>query len=411
MQAELISIGTELLLGEITDTNATTIARALREIGLDLIYRTTVGDNEQRIAHAIDIALNRVDVVITSGGLGPTVDDVTREAIARATGRPLEHHPALEEQIAARLNRFGITLGENNKRQAYVPQGATPFENPVGTAPIFILETERGVIMTLPGVPREMKYLLDNILIPWLKERMGAPAVIKSYTLRTAGIGESQIDARIGDLMTLSNPTVGLAAHTGQTDIRITAKASTSDEADKMIAPIAEELQRRLGEWIYGTGNETIDEVVAKLLSQENISVAGIEVGTHGKLRERLETAARSTPGVVVHHLALDTAEDLIKKLLGPESPTETRALAETAARAIRRQYPAAYGLAVVVRPEPSNIGQKATGTALAAANEEGCWSRYFSWVNERTDAPIWATTHALALLRRVILKAEDRSG
>jgi competence/damage-inducible protein CinA-like protein len=409
MQAELISIGTELLLGEITDTNATTIARALREIGLDLIYKTTVGDNEQRIAQAIDIALNRVDIVITSGGLGPTVDDVTREAIARATGRPLEYHPALEEQIAARLNRFGIALGENNKRQAYVPQGAIPFENPVGTAPIFILETERGTIMTLPGVPREMKYLLENSLIPWLKRHMDAPAVIKSYTLRTAGIGESQIDARIGDLMTLSNPTVGLAAHTGQTDIRITAKASTSDEADKMIAPITEELRRRLGEWIYGTGDETIDEVVARLLSQQDISVASLEVGTHGKLGERLQAATHSKPNLLAHHLALDTTEDLTE-LLGPGLPTEPRALAEAVAQAIRRHYPATYGLAVIVRPEPANAGQKAIGTALAAANEEGCWSRYFSWINERTDAPLWATTHALALLRRVILKAEGIS-
>ena len=199
MQAELISVGTELLLGEITDTNATAIAKALTEIGLDLIYRTTVGDNQQRIAQIIDLALDRVEVVITTGGLGPTVDDVTREAVAQATGHPLEFQPILLEQISNRFRRFGVEMSENNRRQAYVPQGAIPIENPVGTAPIFILKTERGVVMTLPGVPREMKHLLENALIPWLKDYLGESAVIKSQTLRTVGIGESQIDIRIAD--------------------------------------------------------------------------------------------------------------------------------------------------------------------------------------------------------------------
>lgn len=180
MRAEIITIGTELLLGEIDDTNATYLARKLREIGVDLYYRTTVGDNERRIAEVIDNALDRVDVVITTGGLGPTVDDVTREGIARATGRPLQFSQALLDQIADRFRRFDVRMSENNRRQAYIPQGAIPIENPVGTAPVFILETERGIIMTLPGVPREMKYLMENNMLPWLAARVESPAVITS---------------------------------------------------------------------------------------------------------------------------------------------------------------------------------------------------------------------------------------
>ncbi len=157
LNAEVVTIGTELLLGEIVDTNAVHIARQLRTIGLDLHYMTTVGDNLERIARVIDIALNRVDVVITSGGLGPTVDDVTREGVAKATGRPLVFSPELFEQIRAFFNRIGRQMSENNRRQAYIPAGAIPVPNPVGSAPAFVVETERGVVISLPGVPREMK--------------------------------------------------------------------------------------------------------------------------------------------------------------------------------------------------------------------------------------------------------------
>ena len=211
MRAEIITIGTELLLGEINDTNATWMAQQLREIGIDLLYRTTVGDNEGRIAAVIDRALDRVDVVITSGGLGPTVDDVTRQGIALATGHKLVFQQTLLDQIADRFRRFNVQMSDNNRQQAYVPEGANPIENPVGTAPIFTLETERGAIVVTPGVPRDMKHLMENAILPWLKSQMDSPALIRSLILRTAGIGESQIDARIGDLMTNANPTVGLA--------------------------------------------------------------------------------------------------------------------------------------------------------------------------------------------------------
>ncbi len=301
LNAEVVTIGTELLLGEIVDTNAVHIARQLRTIGLDLHYMTTVGDNLERIARVIDIALNRVDVVITSGGLGPTVDDVTREGVAKATGRPLVFSPELFEQIRAFFDRIGRQMSENNRRQAYIPAGAIPVPNPVGSAPAFIVETERGVVISLPGVPREMKYLLETAVLPYLRDRFHLQAVIKTRLLRTVAAGESAIDAAIADLMELTNPTVGLAAHPGQTDIRITAKAPSEEEADALIAPVEAEIRKRLGDVIYGVDEERVEDVVARLLGERGWQVGIAWVGPDCHVVERLRAAgveARVFPAV-----------------------------------------------------------------------------------------------------------------
>lgn len=288
MNAEIIAIGTELLLGEIVDTNSAHIARTVRDIGLDLFFLTTVGDNEERAAAAISAALDRADVVITTGGLGPTVDDVTRQAVARAANRELEFRADLLEQIAARFRRWGVEMSANNRQQAFVPAGAIGLENPVGTAPCFIVETERGAVISLPGVPREMVHMLDHAVIPYLQERMGAPAVILARVLRTAGIGESRVDTAIHDLERLSNPTVGLAAHAGQTDIRITAKAASLRDAEALIEPIVQEIRRRLGISVYGEGVETVEEVLVSLLRERGLTLAVAEAGTRGAAAERL---------------------------------------------------------------------------------------------------------------------------
>ena len=197
MRAEIVTTGTELLLGQIDDTNATYLARQLRDLGIDLYFRTTVGDNEVRIAQALEQALLRADLVITTGGLGPTVDDVTREAVARATGRPLALHPELLAQIEAFFARFGSRMGDNNRRQAYLPEGCIPVENPVGTAPAFIVEDERGTIVTLPGVPSEMVYLMKHTIVPYLQGRLGHRDVLVTRVLRTVALGESAIDERL----------------------------------------------------------------------------------------------------------------------------------------------------------------------------------------------------------------------
>ena len=286
--AEIISIGTELLLGEIVDTNAPYLARLLRGIGVDLFRKTTIGDNTQRIAQIIQESLSRCDIIIATGGLGPTVDDPTREAVALAVGVTTEYHPELWDQIQARFARYGRLPTENNRRQAFIPQGALAVENPVGTAPSFILETTGKVIIALPGVPKEMEYLMQNAVIPFLRQRFDLHGIIKARVLHTAGVGESQIDEMIGDLETMRNPTVGLLAHSGQVDVRITAKADSEPEADRMIQELEKTLQQRLGDMIYGADQDTLDGVVFETLQRKAWKLAVLEAGLNGDLIKRL---------------------------------------------------------------------------------------------------------------------------
>lgn len=324
MQAEIVMIGTELLLGEIVDTNAAMFAKALRDIGMDLLYKTTVGDNEERIVEVLNIALDRSDVILTSGGIGPTVDDMTRQCVARATGHKLIYSEELERQIASRFRNFGRPMADNNKRQAYIPEGATALENPVGTAPCFLSEDARGrgCVISLPGVPRELDHMLHEVAIPILVQRMGGGKVTKVRVLRTCAVGESNIDRAIGDLMTERNPTVGLAAHAGQTDVRVTAKADTEADADALIAPIEAEIRKRLGVAIYGTGRETVAEVVGNLLREKGLTLGVVDALTDGQMvREFEENGA----GQVV--VTAQMRE-------GGDAPTDPRAWASTLAKA-----------------------------------------------------------------------------
>ncbi len=286
MHAEIVMIGTELLLGELVDTNANRLAKALREIGLDIYYKTTVGDNEARITEVLNLALDRSDVIITSGGIGPTVDDVTRQAVANATGRKLIYSADLEAQIAERFRSFGRKMADNNKRQAYIPAGALPLSNPAGTAPCFLSEDMRGrgFIISLPGVPRELEYMMKNAVVPLLVEKMGGAKVTKIRILRTCAVGESNVDRAIADLMTAKNPTIGLAAHAGQTDVRITAKADTEEQADALIASCEAEVRQRLGVAIYGVEKETVPQVIGQLLSKKKLKLGVIDTLTGGLL-------------------------------------------------------------------------------------------------------------------------------
>jgi competence/damage-inducible protein CinA-like protein len=286
--AEIITIGTELLLGETVDTNTRYIARALRDVGIDLYRASTIGDNVKRIAQILREGMQRADIIITTGGLGPTIDDPTREAIALGTGVEIEFRPELWEQIQERFQRYGRTPTENNKRQAYVPEGALALENPVGTAPAFIVEAQEKAVVSLPGVPREMEYLMTHEVIPYLTKRYQLKGVIKARVLHTSGVGESQIDERIGDLETLSNPTVGLSAHAGRVDVRITAKADTITEANSLIENMEAVLRDRLGEWIYGTDGETLESIAMQRVALNNWQLCAVEAGLNGLLIRRL---------------------------------------------------------------------------------------------------------------------------
>jgi competence/damage-inducible protein CinA-like protein len=304
--AEIITIGTEILLGEIIDTNAAYIARKLRDVGVNLYRKTTVGDNASRIALAIQQAMERADIIITTGGLGPTVDDPTREAVAMAMGVETEFQTELWDQIQARFRRYGRPPTENNRRQAFIPHGAIAIENPVGTAPSFICEAGQKAVISLPGVPREMEYLLENAVLPYLRSRYDLRGLIKARVLHTAGIGESIIDERISDLETLSNPTVGLAAHSGQVDVRITVRADSEPEADAMIQDVERQVRERLGKWIYGADEETLEDAVLNALARRGWSLVVVEAGLGGELTRRLAKASTSAAAAMA---SSDTAQ------------------------------------------------------------------------------------------------------
>ena len=289
---EIITIGTELLLGEITDTNSTYIARTLRDHGIDIYRITTIGDNPARIAAAIKEALGRSDIIITTGGLGPTVDDPTRQAVADATERDLVFLDELWDQILTRFKAYGRVPTENNRRQAMIPEGALPISNPVGTAPCFIVDVNSSYVISLPGVPKEMEYILHHSIIPYLKNKFHLESqIIKATVLHSAAIGESMIDQLISDLEEQSNPTVGLLAHPGQVDIRVTAKASSESEAIEMIKPLLDELLYRLGDNIYGRDEDTLEGVITAILEENRLELKIIEYGLDGKLAARLQSA------------------------------------------------------------------------------------------------------------------------
>ena len=358
--AELVSIGSELLLGQIVDTNAAWMARRLTELGIDLFYKTTVGDNRDRMRHAIAQALERSDVVITGGGLGPTQDDLTREMIADVTGRELVVDPELREQIERRFRRRGMIMTANNERQALIPKGATPVHNPNGTAPSFIVEEPRGVVFALPGVPFEMKWLFDNEVVPYLRKRFDLAEVITYKVLKVAEIGESSVDDRIGHLIAnSSNPTVGVLAHPGQVDVRIAAKAGSNEEAGRLIAPVEREVRELLGRHVFAEDDETIESAVGGLLRSANVSIAVYEDLTAGLVAERLQQAS---PENFVEAVIGNGLEPIRRLLAHSRRPDEVeRVLGEPAsmtdelAWAVRSLARATWGWRFTRCPTPTN--------------------------------------------------------
>ncbi len=320
MQLELFSVGTELLLGEIVDTNAAYLADKLSQLGINCFYKTTVGDNIARLAGALDIALRRADGVLTTGGLGPTQDDITAAAIAQVTELPLEEDPASVEHIrrialqrqrdrgsaAQSAEASRTAAGERMKgllKQARLPRGATPIPNPVGTAPGFILRTPyRGgdpkTIISLPGPPGEMKPMFEQTVAPYLAERVAeeGPAVLVSHHLRFADIGESQIEAELRDLITTQgNPTIAPLAKPAEVHLRLAARAATREEAERLIAPVEAEIRNRLGAHLYGVDSDTLETVVGRLLRQTGRTLAVAESCTGGLLGHRLTNVPGSS--------------------------------------------------------------------------------------------------------------------
>lgn len=363
MNAEIIAIGSELLLGETIDTNSAYLARQLAGIGVNLFRKSVVGDNEERIAAAVVEALDRAELVICTGGLGPTVDDMTREAVARALGRPLVFHQHLLDQIAARFRAFNRPMSESNRRQAYVPEGARIVENPRGTAPSFIVEDTRGSVVVLPGVPHEMRYLWEQAILPYLRDERGQTGIILVRTLHAAGLGESVIGEMIADLMAQTNPTVGISAKRAQYELRIGAKGAGRAEAEALAAEAEAQIRARLGAYLIG--DERLDQEVTRLLDERGLSIALYEGTARAPAFRALSTTAggrAALRGVLIHPLDR------------PADEAAAQALAHTGAATARDRWRADLGLGVQPASTPGEDGFTSIWVALisSAGTDEG---------------------------------------
>ena len=366
IRGEIVAIGTEMLLGDLIDTNSAFIAQQLKAIGVNMYFKHTVGDNLDRIALVISNAHARSQVVITTGGLGPTVDDLTREAVAKALGVELEFRQDLYDYIDAYFKRRGFKMSDNNRKQAFVPKGATVIENPRGTAPCFYCQDERGIVLVSPGVPHEMRYIIGERAVPILQEKFPLSDVIRTRVLKSCGLGESRVDEMIGDLFRESvNPSIGVLAHPGQVDVRITARAPSIAEAERMIDGLEVKVRERLGAAIYGVGEVTLDAVVAKLLAERGRTLAVVESNTGGAILQRLNAWPQRVKflkrGVVGLH-----AQDLAGMFRLPlDQEPSGEDFAEALAVRIREESGADFGLAVFGPNPPENIEPEKSRAAI----------------------------------------------
>ena len=401
--AEIITIGTEILLGEIVDTNTRFLARGLRGLGVNLFRTVTIGDNAQRIAEAVQDSMRRADIILTTGGLGPTVDDPTREAVARALGVETEFREELWEQVKTVIARYGRVPGENQKRQAMLPRGAIAIENPVGSAPSFIVETpsppaplpstplqgaSRGeggrAIISLPGVPQEMETIFHRSVVPYLQKKFNLNEIIKVRLLHTSGMGEAAIDEQVGEFERLANPTVGLAAHAGLVDIRLAAKAKNENEADRLIAEVETAIRARLGNAVFGVDEETLERAALEAAAARGWNVAALESGLDGRLARGL-SAAQPANLVAVESPALSEVE--VAALQPGELAARTRELRE------RSGAKAALGVALFRSESEQAI-------ELHLATPEGEKSQRLTYGGPPNYSPRWAGNMALNWLR-----------
>jgi nicotinamide-nucleotide amidase len=399
INAEIVAIGTEILLGEITDTNSVYLAQQLRDLGVNVYYMTSVGDNKERIENALRIALGRADVVLTCGGLGPTVDDMTRESVAAATDRELVFHQVLLDQIAARFAMFRAQMTDNNRLQAYLPADAIVVENPVGTAPAFIVEHQGKVVMSLPGVPREMKFLLQEKMIPYLKQRYRL-GIIKARNLRVAGIGESALDELIGkELLEGSNPSIGLAAHHGVIDVRITVKAADDAAAEAMLNAHEVLVRERIGEYIFGKDKDTLEATLAQLMQQTGAKLAVIEAGISDAVIDKLEQASGNrTLFTLAQGYAHPT--EFYQAMPEVQGLAFRDAAVQTAERICQRSG-ADAAIVIICDPDVNESADSEGATALAIYTPEKAHSRIYGFGGKAEMTRTWVSRWAMSQVWR----------
>ena len=408
MRAEIIGIGTEILLGQIVNNNAQWMSVKLAEIGVDVLHHQVVGDNHERITDAFRLALSRSDVVISTGGLGPTEDDITRDAVAAALGIGQTRHPEIETFLAEKFERIGRPMPESNLVQADVPDGCRYILPDRGTAPGLACESDGVLLYAVPGVPEEMREMMLGTILPDLRERTGE--VIVSRVIRSTGIAEAKVGEMFTDLFASSrNPTVAYLASSGEVKIRLTAKAPTAEEADALIDPVCDEVVARLGDVVFTTSDEELEEAVLRLLRDAGLTLGVAESLTGGSLAGRITAVAGASDAFVGGVVTYDADEKV--RLLGVSRETIAnqgvvsaecaREMAEGARRLLESRV--AVALTGVAGPEPHD-GKPVGQTFVAIDTDMGVsYQRGFRAPGDRDQVRRWAQQSALDLVRRVL--------
>lgn len=415
MVIELISVGTEILLGNITNTNARYLAEECAVLGLSNYYQTTVGDNEERLSEVIRTALGRSDIVLLTGGLGPTEDDLTRETVAKVLGRELHEDPKVHKQIAKYFTKMGIDAPtENNWRQAMVMEGAEVVENHNGTAPGLIVKTDEGkIIILLPGPPEEMKMMFEKSIAPYLAGMNDQ--VISSKTVKICGMGESKVAEVIADLIEgQTNPTIAPYAKGGEVHLRITASGTDAKEARKSIKPVVNELKKRFGDMIYTTReSETLEAHVIGLLKRRNMTLTTAESCTGGLLAGTLI----NVPGVsdIFNEGYITYANESKHKILGVKKKTlknegaVSEACAKEMAKGAAKAADARAALAVTGIAGPGGgTEEKPVGLVYIACCIDGeVWVEEYHFNGDRQKIRDITVKRALDLLRRCLRQSK----
>jgi nicotinamide-nucleotide amidase len=406
---ELIAVGTELLLGQLTDTNTAFVARELAGIGIDVLGTHAVGDNRERIGDAIHRVLERRDGAVLTGGLGPTVDDVTKEAVCDALGLSVElYEPALQ-QMERFFAQIGREMRPNNRKQADLPSGSVPLDNPNGTAPGFVAFARDGrFVACMPGVPREMKPMLAEKLIPFLVERFAPREGIYTRVIHTIGIGESEIDHRIDDLFRNSeNPKIAVLAHDARADVKIMAKSESPAAADLAIAPLQHDIERRLGGFVFGTDDATLEGAVNALLRKRDWMVAAAESCTGGRIAAALTAEPGSSEtfagAIVAYENQAKTALLGVDAALIAREGAVSEAVALAMARGARERLGTQLAISSTGVAGPSGgTPEKPVGLVWFAIDDAGGGRAYrMNFRGDRAAVQARATTYALGILWR----------
>lgn len=403
MRAEILSCGTELLLGHITDTNATYLAQSLSALGIDLYFVSQVGDNQGRIVETLKRAWERSDLIVMTGGLGPTEDDLARESISALLGETMQVDPTLENELRTYFSNRRARMPERNVKQATLIPSAKVLPNPVGTAPGWWVEKDGHIIVAMPGVPREMYRMWEQEAIPRLRPYTGG--LIFTQILRVSGLGESAVEERLVSLIHSNNPTIATYAKSDAIDVRITAKADTSEEAECLVSDMEVQVRQILGHHIFGTNKETLQSVVGSLLQARNQTLAVMESFTGGLLSSVITdvpTSSRHFIGGVAAYSGkvkeqMGVPHEVIEQY-GTVSEETVRAMAH----AIRERFGADFGLGITGVGGPDEQEGKAVGTVhIAIEGPEGFVTGMGpGWRGGRADNKRFAILTALNLLR-----------